>query len=436
MLIEFRVENHRSLRDEQALTMRAGGQDDPADGRPRRVQGCADALLPAAALYGANASGKSNVLSALGFMRSAVLGSHRAWAPDEGIPREPFAWGEKALEASLFEITLLVAGTRYQYGFVADDEQFLEEWLYAWPGKRKQTWFTRELGKFKFSEHLGGENRLIEEVTRPNALFLSAAVQLRHQQLAPLYGWFRRLHLVNVRHRRSWLFRGYVDPSSARVIEGWLGSEAEASLFDESDGDEEQSGSFRDLLRAADVGILDIKVERQSSEPAPATGLTRPMRSRVLLRHNSSVEDAWLPLEEESQGTLTLFRVGPLMLNVLQTGGVVLVDELESNLHPLLAIQILRMFNDPQRNPHSAQILFTTHDTTLLGTIAGDPAMRRDQVWLTEKDQEGATVLYPLTDFKPRKDENIERGYLQGRYGAIPFLGALAKIGGGTCDEQ
>jgi len=115
---------------------------------------------------------------------------------------------------------------------------------------------------------------------------------------------------------------------------------------------------------------------------------------------------------------------------------VVLVDELESNLHPLLAIQILRMFNDPQRNPHNAQILFTTHDTTLLGTIAGDPAMRRDQVWLTEKDQEGATVLYPLTDFKPRKDENIERGYLQGRYGAIPFLGALAKIGGGTSDEQ
>lgn len=436
MLIEFRVENHRSIRDEQALTLRVAGQHDPADRRPRRVPGYADALLPAAALYGANASGKSNVLSALGFMRAAVVGSHRAWSPDGGIPREPFAWGEKARAPSLFEITVLISGTRYQYGFVADDEQFLEEWLYAWPAKKKQTWFTRELGTFTFGDKLNGENRLIEQVTRPNALFLSAAVQLRHEQLTPIYGWFRRLQMVNVGQRRWLPFRGYADPFSARRIETWLGPSAQPSLFDETDGNEDQLGLFRDLLRAADVGIVDIRVDNDSSEPAPVDGLGRPRRSRVLLRHGSSIEDAWLPLEEESQGTLTLFRVGPRILDALQKGGVVLVDELESNLHPLLAIQVLRAFNDAQCNPHNAQILFTTHDTTLLGTIAGDPAMRRDQVWLTEKDREGASVLYPLTDFKPRKDENIERGYLQGRYGAIPFLGALAQIGGGRSDGQ
>jgi uncharacterized protein len=436
MLIEFRVENHRSIRDEQALTMRAGGQDDPADGRPRRVQGYADALLPAAALYGANASGKSNVLSALGFMRAAVLASHRAWSPDEGIPREPFAWGGKAREPSLFEITLLVAGTRYQYGFVADDEQFLEEWLYAWPGKRKQTWFTRELNTFKFSDHLGGENRLIEQVTRPNALFLSAAVQLRHEQLAAIYGWFGRLFEVNIRHGRPQLLHVARNPVTAVGIEAWLSSSEQPSLAGEDENPKQQIWSFRDLLRAADVGILDMKLENDPNAPLLPPWVTGPGHYRVLVRHSSSAEEAWLPLEQESQGTLTLFRVGPVVLHALQGGGVVLVDELESNLHPLLAIQILRMFNDPERNPRNAQILFTTHDTTLLGTIAGDPAMRRDQVWLTEKDQEGATVLYPLTDFKPRKDENIERGYLQGRYGAIPFLGGLANIGGGTVDGE
>lgn len=436
MLIEFRVENHRSIRDEQALTMRAGGQDDPADGRPRRVEGSPEPLLPAAALYGANASGKSNVLSALGFMRSAVLGSHRAWSPDDGVPREPFAWGEKAKQPSLFEITILLAGTRYQYGFVADDEQFLEEWLYAWPGKKRQTWFTRELGKFKFSESLAGENRLIEQVTRSNALFLSAAVQHKHEQLAPLFSWFRRLFELNVRGRRSPFLRIGTDPFFAMGIEAWLSSSPQLSLFGENESESSQIRSFRDLMRAADVGILDIKLEDDSSKPSAVTRLAQPGRYRVLVRHSSNVEEAWLPLEEESQGTLTLFRVGPLILDALRGGGVVIVDELEASLHPLLAIQILKLFNDPERNPKNAQILFTTHDTNLLGTIAGEPAMRRDQVWLTEKNQDGATCLYPLTDFKPRKEENIERGYLQGRYGAIPFLGGLAMIGGGTTDGQ
>lgn len=432
MLIEFRVANHRSIRDEQALTMRAGRQADGSDGRTRHVEGSPEPLLPAAALYGANASGKSNILSALGFMRSAVLTSHRAWAPDGGVPREPFAWGATSKEPSLFEITILVAGTRYQYGFVADDEQFLEEWLYAWPGKRKQTWFERELAKFKFSEALTGENRLIEQVTRSNALFLSAAVQHRHEQLSPLYSWFRRLYELNVRSRRSSFLRFASDHlfSINRGIEGWLGSSRQLSLFDDTEEDSQHNGSFRDLLRAADVGILDIKLEDDSEEPSTLKAPGRAPRSRVFVRHSSTVDEAWLPLEEESQGTLTLFRVGPVVLEALQGGGVVIVDELEASLHPLLAIQILGLFNDPIRNPKNAQILFTTHDTSLLGTMAGEPTMRRDQVWLTEKSAEGATCLYPLTDFKPRKEENIERGYLQGRYGAIPFLGGLSKLGG------
>jgi len=426
MLIEFRVANHRSIRDEQTLTMRAAGPDESADRRPRRVEGCPDALLPAAALYGANASGKSNLLSALGFMRNAVLASHRLWGPEDGIPRQPFAWAAKANEPSLFEISVVVAGTRFQYGFVADDEQFVEEWLYAWPGKRKQTWFERESGVYKFSEHLGGENRLIEQITRPNALFLSAAVQLKHERLAPLYSWFGTLALVNVRRQHAAFSRMTPEPFLGRLVEAWLDPDPQRSQVT---GDASLY-SFRQLLRTADVGILDIKLDDEANEPKEPRGPPRSPYGRILVRHMSSSDDAWLPLEEESEGTRKLFRVGPVILNALQLGRPLVIDELEASLHPLLAIQILRQFNDPEKNPHNAQLLFTTHDTNLLGTVAGDPALRRDQVWLTEKDIEGATCLYPLTDYKPRKDENLERGYLQGRYGAIPFLGELAKLSG------
>ncbi len=325
----------------------------------------------------------------------------------------------------------MVSGIRYQYGFVADGEQFLEEWLFAWPGKRKQVWFVRELGKYKFSEHLLGENRLIEQITRPNALFLSAAVQLRHEQLATLYSWFRNLNAVNVPGRRPSALRFAGNQLLPRGIEAWLGPNPQQSLFEEDEAQSQSIELFRDLLRAADVGILDIKLEKDPGAPtAPGDPQWGPRRARILVRHSSSVEDAWLPLEEESQGTVTLFRVGPVILDALRLGTVVMIDELEASLHPLLAIQILRQFNDPERNPRNAQILFTTHDTSLLGTIAGDPSMRRDQIWLTEKDPQGATCLYPLTDFRPRKGENIERGYLQGRYGAIPFLGDLPKVGG------
>nr|AYM53879.1 hypothetical protein [Kofleria flava] len=149
-----------------------------------------------------------------------------------------------------------------------------------------------------------------------------------------------------------------------------------------------------------------------------------------MVRHQSAADNAWLPFHEESRGTQTLFRMAPSIVTALQSGSMLVIDELEASLHPLLALQVVRHFNDPRANPRNAQLLFTTHDTNLLGTELGEPALPRDQIWLTEKDEEGATDLYPLTDYKPRKAENLERGYLQGRYGAIPFLGPLARVDG------
>ena len=221
MLIEFRVANHRSLRDEQVLTMDAGRVGDETDPRPRRVPGHAEPLLTVAGLYGANASGKSNVLAALAFMREAVLDSHRSWEPNENVPRDPFAWGPKRAEPSLFEVMFLLNGVRLQYGFLASDKCFLDEWLHAWPHGKEQVWFERDNSTYKFGNNLKGENKLIESVTRPNALFLSAAAQHNHPQLEPIFSWFQAIHPINLLPGRypPLLFRVLSSHVVARLLE-------------------------------------------------------------------------------------------------------------------------------------------------------------------------------------------------------------------------
>ena len=354
--------------------------------------------------------------------------SHRLYPPDRGVPHKPFAWGPKAAEPSLFEIVFRTGGVRYEYGFVADRLAFVEEWLYAYPSSRKQIWFERDKHEFKFGEHLKGENRVVEKVTRPNSLFLSAAAQNHHEQLDPIFRWFRsvRAHNVPLDGRTAEGLRRL--RSDDQFVRWWSQSSGNQLSMFENDAAEEnntRSERFRQLLRAADFGIVDLKVTGSGNEDAN-TG--EP--PRVMVKHQSSVPDAWLPLEEESHGTKQLFRLAPSVLDALVHGSVVLIDELETSLHPLLALQLVRTFNDPKQNQRNAQLVFSTHDTNLLGTIfGGTPPLRRDQVWLTEKDREGATRLYPLTDYKPRKVENLERGYLQGRYGGIPFLENIASDG-------
>ncbi len=422
MLIEFRVENHRSLRDEQVLTLEAAAIGDPSDSRPREAGGHGQRLLPAAVLYGANASGKSNVLSAICFMRDAVLYSHRAWDPDSGVPRSQFAWGEKQKEPSTFEASFLHDETKYEYGFSVSDTAVEEEWLYAWPNNRKQVWLERDEGNFKFGEHLKGPNEVMKDVTRSNALFLSVASQHKHPQLSSIYSWFRNISPVNIQGRGtgslpSWAVLSRMFTSdSARVVH-------QPVLFPD-DSDEKMTEQIQQLLKAADTGIVDVKVVADDEPKTKAPF----KRQRIQLKHQTNDEESWLDLSEESQGTKTLFSMAPPIFKVLSAGGLLLVDELESSLHPLLGLAIVRMFNSPDTNPKNGQILFTTHDTNLLGTTLGESPLRRDQIWFTEKDKEGASKLYPLTDYKPRKSENLERGYLQGRYGAIPFLGDIACV--------
>jgi predicted ATPase len=419
MLIEFRVENHRSIYDEQALSM-AAASDRSNDPRVREVAASDVPLLPVVAIYGANASGKSNILAALATMRHIIEKSHRLWEPDGGVVRQPFAWSDGGNKPSLYEASFVAKGVRYQYGFVLDDETILEEWLYAWPQGRKQVWFERDESAFKFGEKLIGENQTIERITRSNSLFLSAAMQNSHKQIESVFRWFIDITLWNVptqaasatarthnngRYRRAILL---ADPSYAEIPD--------------NDAEREQ---FLNFLRAADLGIADLRIEGENN----GQGELFPVgMGRVMLRHACTFDDAWLPLSEQSKGTQYLFAFAPKIFSTLRSGGLLIIDELESSLHPLIAAQIVRLFNDPKSNPNNAQMIFSTHDTQLLGASFGEPALRRDQVWFCEKNPDGHTILYPLTKFRPRKDENLERGYVQGRYGAIPFIGELPEF--------
>lgn len=425
MLIRFRVNNFASIRTEQEFSFVAASWLKESRDSVFPVDGEIEAL-PCAAIYGANASGKSNVLKAFGFVASAIKDSQRAWGPTAGIPRIPFK-----LDAQLpsrFETDLFLDGTMFQYGFVCDSERFLEEWLFAFPNKRKQEWFVRSGQEFKFGDFLKGENATIAALCRPNSLFVSAAAQNGHDMLLPIYSWFAdRFLTFSTKNRTGILTR------------------RTSAFIDEHP---EQVPQLQRLLLAADLGLSSIVIGKREideitlaletsvaffidalAEKYKAEITTEISPILVSLVHTLKNGDQFaLRLQEESDGTQAYFGILGTILEVLAEGYTLFIDELDASLHPLLCVEIGRLFGNKATNPKGAQFVFTTHDTTLLSQAG----FRRDQVWFTEKDESGGTHLYPLTDFKPRNTENLERGYLQGRYGAIPIVGDLQEALAGT----
>jgi hypothetical protein len=327
------------------------------------------------------------------------------------MPREPFIPGADTAFPSRFETDFVTSGVRYQYGFVLDSESVIEEWLLAYPNGEEETWFRRIRGEpVSFSSELLGENRAIEALTRQNSLFLSAAAQNNHATLTPVYAWFA---------------------DSLSIRPGF------APVTDDLCKDDDYRRVVAELIRSADLGIAQLRVqERQLTEVqkdtwefvrkiVKQTELAAPETDlRILLTHRLGTETVEFEPELESDGTIAyLALLGPIV-SALRTGKVVCVDELDASLHPLLALRIIELFNDPVRNPNHAQLIFNTHDTNLLSS----KVLRRDEIWFTEKQPDGNSTLYPLTDFKPRRHENLENGYLQGRYGAIPFINASSFV--------
>jgi AAA15 family ATPase/GTPase len=415
MLLRFRFSNFRSFKSVQELSLVAG----PFTDLPKIVRhpsGIREGLLPLAAIYGANASGKTNVIRALEFMSSAVSFSYRSWQPDASIPRDPFLGDEEsALAPSEFVADVLLDGVRHQYGFSMDSETILEEWLYVYPRGKKQAWFHRRHGHpTTFSSKMPGENRTIENLTRRNCLFLSAAAQNNHEALLPVFTWFTKALLFVVGDRGLFLHH------TVRLCQA-----------------ADYKNSVAKLVSAADLGISDLQVQTTKTSDElrkvieavysvvkPRSGENAPVipevTSEITLFHR--LGDKTLPLkkEQESAGTVAyLALLGPVV-DALKKGAVLGIDELDASLHPLLAAQLMRLFNDPSSNPNGAQLIVNTHDANLLSS----GVLRRDQIWFTEKNNDATSHLYPLSDFRPRRGESLQNGYLQGRYGAIPFINA------------
>ncbi|MFD6431922.1 ATP/GTP-binding protein [Streptomyces venezuelae] len=416
MLLRFRVANHRSIRDECELSLIGA---EPGDGAARAT-GLRDrdrevSVLPVAGVFGANASGKTNLLRALFDMRDAVRTSFAEWATRPGVPRQPFKLDPAAAEeTTLYEVDLMLGANpvRYTYGFELSDERVEAEWLHAYPEGRRVVWFDREAdrpedegGEFLFPDSgprtgFQGQQEVLVPVTRPNALFLSTGATLNDPQLAALHRWFMdNLWLMtpgqDVKARSAWTQRLLGDPRHGKDYRDWL----------------------VELLSIADLGISGIDIDRKTGE--------------IALRHRTPDGDdiALDFVGEESLGTHSWFAfLGP-MLAVLDAGTVLLVDELDSSLHPTLAAEVVRLFQDPKSNPRNAQLLFTTHDATLLGSAVLDRPLAREQVWITSKKTSGETELYPLAAAGPGEDEDLERGYLRGRYGGAPrvSVGEIAR---------
>lgn len=412
MLLRFEVSNHRSIFERVELSMIAVDEDRPS---ARRFDLLTERVLTTAGIYGPNASGKSNVLEALAWLSVAVGRSLRAW--DEFIPREPFKFGDGPEKPSTYEVDMVVEGIRYSYRVELDELEVHSESLYSYPKRQPRALFEREGLEIRFRRGLGSLAGTRELLT-PTTLALSAAMRFDEPEIRTFGRHLRDIPGLGFQFRRSWQGPVGVGVPSMSMTTRRLFEEQTTSVSADPDepGPEslDRRASALALLRFADLGIDDVQiVEEDESEQIQAP------RRRVRLVHRISGQEVPFDLADESAGTRTWFQlIGPA-LSALRSGRIMLFDEIDASLHPKLSARLLELFQDPLTNPFGAQLIFTTHDTSLLNHL------NRDEVWLTEKSDNGATTLTALAEYggdKVRRSLNLEKAYLQGRFGAIPEL--------------
>lgn len=436
MLIEFTVGNFRSFREPQTLSMVAAPikSKDPALDENTTIQIANNpTLLSSAAIYGANASGKSNLVQALAFMKYFVINSPKETKATGGIDVEPFRLHVSTIgQPSHFEVAFVMGGKRYRYGFEVTKERVVAEWLYFVPTTREARLFEREGDDIAVGNYFK-EGRDLEQHTRPNALFLSVVAQFNGRQAQKLVNWFRRIGIISGVNDM-----GMMPFTLMQLMEG------------------EYSEAIRQLICRLDLGIGDVKVEKTSvsNKPTLPDNMPDEIQQAFLTIMNASdaegfsihtlhnqYDDEGNPVgkelfeldQHESEGTQKLFAMSGPLIDTLHEGDVLVVDELDARLHPLMTREIISLFNHKTTNPNGAQLIFNTQDTNLLD----NRLFRRDQIWFVEKDQQGTSHLYSLAEFKKvRNDKDYERGYIQGRYGAVPYLSHIQTILSGANAEK
>jgi len=409
MFIEFNVENFRSIKDEITLSM-ISTSDKSLEGNLIQTKMLKkDCLVRSAVLYGANASGKTNVLLALDFLKKLVLNSHNHQKGNK-IIFTPFRLDERCLsKPTRFRIVYIHDDVKYVYSVSFTDEKIIDESLYHYPERRRALIFNRKnTNRFHFTVDKKVQN-FLKKRTPDNVLYLSRATQLDYEKTMNAFSWFEeKLQVV-----------GPTDHPDLVTITLDL-------LHDEN--------MKQIILRAlveADVGIDDITAKIQEIPLENLPGDFQIPFERVIggkratlvgvegVQVHTHHKNVLFNIVEESEGTIRLFSLLGVWINALINGQVLVIDELDTKLHHFLNIFLINLFNDATQNANNAQLLFTTHNTNLLDLNL----FRRDQIWFTEKNPEyGNTDLYSLVEFSPRKDKNIQKGYLAGRYGALPFI--------------
>lgn len=413
MLVQFSVGNYLSFSETVTLSMVASKINEYSDKNVFAESGIE--LLKSAVVYGANASGKSNLIKAMEKMADLMKNSSKESQAKEAISIDPYRLSSKYEGMpSFFEMIFTTEGTRYRYGFEVDREKVRREWLYHVPSERESKLFERTGKKFDISGPFR-EGKGLEEKTRDNALFLSVVAQFNGSISVKIINWLNSFNVLSGLRETSYT--------------GFTLAQLE---------DPEMKSRIMDLIRAIDLGIEDIDVEQIpiTTENLP-TILPNDIK-QLLLKQNNAVRttirtvhkkydevnrkvqyEMFSMQDSESQGTQKIFALAGPIVDTLKFGKTLIVDELDAKLHPHITRVIIGLFNSELNK--NAQLIFNTHDINLLES----KQLRRDQIWFTKKDSLGATDLYSLVEYQVRNDASFRKDYLAGRYGAIPILDEL-----------
>ncbi|MFC2777629.1 MAG: ATP/GTP-binding protein [Pauljensenia sp.] len=414
-LLRFTFENHRSFRDKATLDLTRSTLK-----TLRRPEGTswAEHIHHVDGIYGANASGKTNVLDALHYTLSTIGYSATSWLDRPRFTRVPFSLTQQATTApASFELEFIHNGQRYEHRFVTNTDGIVEESLRVVNTRWKTIYTRSEDGRVK---DLSGVSKV-----SPRELVLSRAAQLRNTTVTPVWeALVRGFDLYHVGDREV---RARLDRIARQLQDRTLSLDALVTL-----------------AHIADTGITDIEVEERAIPPQfaqllaqmvspsndadqedtpenssdDAEELSKFIARNLLFRHGT--ESGRLRNSDESTGTMAWLALGTAVVSALRQGKVLVVDELGASLHPQLSRLIIDWFEDPSVNKTGAQLIFTSHDMTLLDTGRGDRA-KREEVWFVEKGADGASELFNLADFPLQKGSNIVKQYLEGRFGGVPY---------------
>ncbi len=415
MILSFKIENFRSIRDTVSIDLtiekRLKEEDLPENSF---IQNDAE-ILKSLLLYGRNASGKSNILLALNALNYLIENSDKFKHDEKIDPYEPFMFDKHNLnEPVRFEIDFISvkSKTKYKYILAYNATEIINEALYIYPEGVRAKLYERVKSKITYGDYYKGTKKKIEDDLLPNQLFLSKSATSKVKYLDDCYLFFSKYLYISTIHDTEY------DKSIIRVFSELLKN------------DENLKQNLLELLKSSDTSINDFKIIENEKEIKFSGTFPDDLKKQILEKYKyevltshtlfekgKDIGQTTLDLENESFGTKKLFAIGGLILNTLNDGGIIVIDELDKGLHPLISKLIIKLFNSKKNNPNNAQLIFATHDSTLLDL----ELLRRDQIGFIDKRYEGQSVFYKLSDIKGvRKDMPIDKWYLSGRFKAIP----------------